>query len=140
MTTDQSARCPPAPLVVGLLHLDSLAVLYGPSGVGNIDVALDLAERVIVGGSWHGCTVTHQGLVLYVIAEGASGVGIRTEAWELHHGVTADVWLPEPVNVYSPPWASALAGVVVPIGLGVFTARTDGDRHRRVSPQRPPTT
>ena len=51
--------------------------------------------------------------MLYVVAEGVSGVGIRAEAWDQFHGTAGGVtWLPEAVNIYSPRWASALAEVV----------------------------
>jgi 5S rRNA maturation endonuclease (ribonuclease M5) len=113
MTTEQIRELPPpAPLIDGLLYRDSLAVLYGASGIGKSLVAADLAQRVTVGGDWHSHAVT-QGPVLYVVAEGVSGTGIRTDAWAAHHGVTGAVtWLPEAVNVFSAMWAEAMAEVV----------------------------
>ena len=44
----------PAPLVEGLLDLDTLALLYGPSGCTKTFVALDVALSVATATWWHG--------------------------------------------------------------------------------------
>lgn len=113
MTTEQLRKLPPpAPLIDGYLYLDSTAVIYGSSGVGKTHIALDMAQSVTARTHWFGRPVANGG-VLYVIAEGASGIGVRTEAYDDFYGVKASVeWLPEAVNVYSPQWASAMAEVV----------------------------
>jgi len=114
LTTADLKHIPrPKPLIDGLLYKDSLAMLYGPSGGGKSFVAIDIAMTV---GStrqwWNACAVSN-GLVLYVIAEGASGVSMRTEAWESRHDDDANVlWHPAAINVFEPTWASALAEVV----------------------------
>ena len=113
MTTDQiRALPPPTPLIDGYLFLDSIAVAYGSSGVGKTHVTVDMAMSITSRDWWFGRRVT-RGDVLYVVAEGASGIGIRTEAWDRFHGTQGAVtWLPEAVNIYSSMWASALAEVV----------------------------
>lgn len=113
VTAEQMRRMPaPAPLIAGWLYLDSLAVLYGGSGVGKTHVAVDMASSVTARTHWMGEPVT-TGAALYIVAEGASGIGIRIEAWEAWHNVTTGVtWLPEAVNLTSPQWASALAEIV----------------------------
>jgi AAA domain len=73
---------PPSPLVEGYLFKNSLAWLYGKPGSAKTFVALDLACCVGTGTSWHEHAV-EQGWVLYVIAEGASGVVDRLTAWEI---------------------------------------------------------
>lgn len=103
----------PQPLIDGLLYKDSLAMLYGPPGGGKSFVAVDIAMTV---GStkqwWNACSVQN-GLVLYIVAEGASGISLRTEAWEKRHDDDANVlWHPMAINVFEPMWASALAEVV----------------------------
>lgn len=114
LTTADLKNIPrPAPLLDGLLYLDSLAMLYGPSGGGKSFVAVDIAMTV---GStrqwWHSNAVTN-GLVLYVVAEGASGISMRTEAWEKRHDDDANVlWHPMAINVFEQVWVSALAQVV----------------------------
>lgn len=84
MTTEQIRTLPPpAPLIDGYLYLylDSLAVLYGSSGVGKTHVTVDMAMSITSQDWWFGRRVT-RGVVLYVVAEGASGIGIRTDADE----------------------------------------------------------
>jgi hypothetical protein len=105
---------PPEPLIDGWLNRNSLAMLYGPSGVGKTHVAIDLAMHVGSTRRWWNANDVVTGQVLYVIAEGASGVGLRTDAWEQHHGdTTADIWwLPEAVSLFDAQWADALAEVV----------------------------
>jgi hypothetical protein len=113
MTSEQMrAMPPPPPHNDGWLYRDSLAVIYGPSGLGKTHVAVDIAASVTSRQHWKGASV-HNGPVLYVVAEGVSGIGVRTEAWEDWHGTACEVtWLPEAVNLTSPQWAAALAEVV----------------------------
>lgn len=105
---------PPAPLVGGWLYLDSLALLYGPPGVSKTFIALDLANTVSSGcTAWYGGAAVTNGPVLYNVGEGASGIGIRNDAWDAHNGRSGAVtWLPEAVNIYDRRWAEALAEVV----------------------------
>lgn len=113
LTTDEVRNLPPPkPLIDGYLNLDSVALLYGASGAGKSFAALDIAMSVTSRRRWFGRDVTNGG-ALYVVAEGAGGIGQRTEAWMTHHGTEGTVtWLPEAVNIYSPQWASALAELV----------------------------
>lgn len=76
---------PLEPLVDGVLFLDSLARINGPSGHGKTFVAADLALRAARGLPWAGRTV-RQVRVGYVVAEGARGIGARIRAWEARHG------------------------------------------------------
>ena len=73
---------PPTPLVDGWLYADSIAWLGGKPGHGKTFVAVELACCVGTGTPWHGHDVT-QGRVLYLIAEGASGLAQRVDAWAL---------------------------------------------------------
>jgi len=112
-TADLKSIPRPEPLIDGLLYKDSLAMLYGPSGGGKSFVGVDIAMTV---GStkrwWNSCAVSN-GLTIYVVAEGASGMSLRTEAWEKRHDDDANVlWHPAAINVFDPGWASALAEVV----------------------------
>ena len=74
----------PDTLVSGLLDLDSLAVLYGPPKAYKSFVALDWALSVATGSWWQGRRVEpcH---VLYVAAEGVSGLWARVDAWMGHN-------------------------------------------------------
>jgi hypothetical protein len=91
----------PQPVIDGVLYLDSLAWLHGKPGHGKSFVALDWAACVAAGLPWQGCE-TRQGTVLYVIAEGVSGLRQRVRAWEEHAGQHMDViFLPIAVQLLS---------------------------------------
>jgi hypothetical protein len=113
LTTEQLRQLPPpAPLIAGWLNLDSLAMVYGPSGAGKTHLAIDLSMSIASKRFWHGHSI-HNGPVLYVIAEGVNGAAQRAAAWEAHHDTTASImWHPGPINIYDVGWASGLAEVV----------------------------
>ena len=72
----------PAPeaLIDGILYHDTLAWLHGKPGHGKSFLALDWAGCVSTGLPWQGRVVT-LGPVLYVIAEGVTGLRQRVRAW-----------------------------------------------------------
>jgi AAA domain/DnaB-like helicase N terminal domain len=88
------------PLVDGYLYRDTIARIIGPSGHMKSFVALDFAGHIGSGVDWRGHPV-NQGLVLYLVAEGAAGIRKRVRAWEQHHQRTmVNVkFLPRPVQV-----------------------------------------
>lgn len=91
---------PPKPLIKGYLNLDSESWLIGAPGSKKSFLALDFAAHVAAGMDWHGRKVT-RGRVVYVAAEGASGLGKRLTAWQLQHARVLDpglVTLPRPVQ------------------------------------------
>jgi hypothetical protein len=90
----------PDPLVHNFLDMDSLARLWGPSNSLKSFVALDMAGCVAVGVSWHGNAV-RQSKVLYVVAEGSSGIFRRVRAWERQNGrkMSGVAFYPRPVQV-----------------------------------------
>jgi DNA-binding transcriptional ArsR family regulator len=90
----------PVPIIEGLLYRDSLAWLAGKPGHAKSFVAVDLACCVGTGADWHGRRVT-RGKVLYLIAEGAAGLGQRVNAWTLRSGRLVDqvLFLPVPVQM-----------------------------------------
>jgi hypothetical protein len=99
---------PPLPLIgpgpndVPVLDLDSLAVLYGPAGVGKTFLALSLALSIARGAWWYDHPVSDAGRVLYVIAEAAGSLAPRVDAWLKHRDqnqVGTVTWLPVPVNL-----------------------------------------
>jgi len=104
----------PAPLIDGWLDLDTIAVLYGPSGHGKSFLALDFALSVATG-SWWMRNAVRQGPVIYVAAEGASGLGIRVTAWQTRRNTTivGEVhWVTIPVNLMHADWTAALVEFV----------------------------
>lgn len=92
----------PEPMIGNVLDKGTVALLYGPWGIGKSFVALDWAACKATGKPWQGRPVD-RGNVLYVAAEGAFGLKQRTQAWETGWQTTIaddelDV-LPRPVNL-----------------------------------------
>jgi putative DNA primase/helicase len=72
-------------MVRGVLPLEGLAALYGPSGSGKSFLVLDVAACVAGGAyGWFGRRVT-QCPVTYCALEGEAGMGKRVHAWSQHH-------------------------------------------------------
>lgn len=80
-TADLDKIPPPQPLIADLLFCNSLAWLHGKPGHGKSFIALDWAGSVAVGAPWQRHE-THQGTVVYIIAEGTQGLRQRVRAWE----------------------------------------------------------
>lgn len=76
---------PPEWLVDGILTQNGLSVLWGRSGAMKSFVALDIGLCVATGAPWHD-KATQQGLVIYVAAEGAHGLGRRAVGWRKTRG------------------------------------------------------
>lgn len=76
---------PPTPLITGLLDVDTVAVLAGKFGSYKTFVALAWAAGLATGTGWGPFTVPEPQRVLYVAAEGASGVRARLGAWTERH-------------------------------------------------------
>lgn len=93
---------PPTWLVDGILPAGALVGLYGAPGSFKSFIALDVALAVASGRTWHGQTCERHH-VIYVAAEGGTGMGKRAGAWLRHNHVApgeADVaWLVESVPV-----------------------------------------
>lgn len=106
LTPDQLIeRPPPTPLIMDWLDLDSLAYLIGKPGSYKSFLALDYAGHVGQGVPWRGHPV-HQGEVVYLVAEGTTGMGLRVRAWQEPHGPMKAVrFLPRPVQASGPEWA-----------------------------------
>jgi hypothetical protein len=105
---------PPRPLIDTWLDLDTIAVLYGPSGAGKSFLALDYALSVATGSWWMRNAVV-QGPVVYVAAEGASGIGIRVSAWQRSRNtpLVGEVhWVTIPVNLMQADWTAAFIAFV----------------------------
>ena len=94
----------PAPeyLIEGLLDMDTESWIIGAPGSFKSFVVLDMAAHIGAGRMWQGRRV-RQGRVLYLAAEGARGMTLRTRAWMQHHGTSMEgvTFLPYPVRVQS---------------------------------------
>jgi hypothetical protein len=115
----------PVPLVDGVLYRDSTAWLIGPPGNGKSFVALDVAGCVGTGEAWQGHKVSRGG-VLYLVAEGLSGVRQRVRAWEssVGFGMVGVQFLPVAVQAANDAeWRSfvELAGEIKPALIVIDT-------------------
>jgi hypothetical protein len=82
---------PPTWLIENILTENGLSMIWGRSGAMKSFVALDMALCVATGHPWHGHAVK-QGLVIYLAAEGAHGLGRRAIGWRRSRGTD----LPKP--------------------------------------------
>lgn len=69
----------PGYIIRPLVAEKSVYVLYGDANCGKTFLALDLAARIATGGTWREQHIK-AGVVLYVVAEGASGMSKRLRA------------------------------------------------------------
>jgi len=116
---------PPSFLVDELIPHDGLVLMTGLPGSFKSFISLSLGLAVALGEKWHGHTVS-QCPVLYVAAEGATGLGARKRAWEAYHSLrsTAFGLLPEPVNLLDAEMSIALADLVRAHGYGLVIIDT----------------
>jgi len=102
----------PAPLIQGVLDMDSEAWLIGPPGSFKSFVSLDMACHVAMGRAWRGRKVNRQ-KVIYVVAEGASGIGLRYDAFRREVFEVDEEWMrliPFPIQAADPVgWATLVA-------------------------------
>jgi Cu/Ag efflux protein CusF len=94
---------PPEFLIDGYLIKNTLAWLGGKPGHYKSFVAVEMACCVGTGTNWHGNKV-RQGRVLYLIAEGVTGLAQRFRAWSKYNGVpiTGVTFLPLPLRLGDP--------------------------------------
>ena len=67
-------------LIDGIIEQPAVGFVFGPSGEAKTFVTLDWSLSVAAGRPWQGRTV-NQGPVVYVVAEGSSGIPKRVKAW-----------------------------------------------------------
>lgn len=92
-STNELLRLPPPTwLIEQVLPAGGLVGLYGEPGTGKSFVAIDMALSVATGTIWHTHPTT-RAFVLYVSAEGGTGIGKRAAAWLSSKGISS--WKPE---------------------------------------------
>lgn len=125
--TDLANMPTPQPIVHHLLDFDSVALAYGRRGCGKSFVAVDLTAAIASGTRWHGRRTT-QTAGLYVVAEGAAGLGQRYDAWQdrnLGTAILRDLMiLPEAVNLLSPSTVGEFADMAVELGARLIVLDT----------------
>lgn len=77
---------PPQWLIENIIPKGAFVGFYGPPGSYKSFVAVDIAMAVAAGRSWHGNPV-ERGSVVYVAAEGGTGIGKRMKAWLQHYNI-----------------------------------------------------
>jgi hypothetical protein len=111
---------PPTPLIDGVLDVGTMIVLAGQFGTFKTFATVGWACSVATGTPWLGHKVVTPGPVLYVAAEGASGIQKRVDAWERRSGVTVPddrlTTLDVPVNLGADDQASALLTIARELG------------------------
>jgi hypothetical protein len=85
-----AALPPPTWLVDSHILEHSFAVVYGQSGGGKSFTVLDMALCIATGRPWAD-NVVQQGPVIYMSAEGASGLNERIKAWVVYNGWTGEL-------------------------------------------------
>ena len=82
---DLASRPPARWRVRGVLPLEGIAAIFGPSGSGKSFLVLDLLAAVASGADWFGCR-TKAAPVLYIALEGEAGIAQRVQAYQVKHG------------------------------------------------------
>ena len=104
--TDEEIAALPVPpqLIEGVMPTNGLVVLFGEKGSMKTFLALDIAAHVSLGLDWHGHRVA-QGTVVYVYAEGRTGLGPRLAAWKRYYGARdlGILFLPQRITVNERP-------------------------------------
>lgn len=72
-------------LIDNVIPADAFGVIYGPSGAYKSFIGLDLSASIASGKTWHGNDVDNAGHVIYMAAEGATGLHLRKKAWEIRY-------------------------------------------------------
>lgn len=74
-------------LVKKVVPAESVGILFGGSGSFKSFIALDMALHIVHGLPWLG-KKTKQAPVVFIAAEGGSGIAMRIQAWHREHGLT----------------------------------------------------
>lgn len=103
-TTELLFLPPPEWLIEGIVPAGGLIGLYGAPGAGKSFVAIDMALSVATGDAWQGHKV-ERGNVVYISAEGGTGIGKRVLAWLVTHGIEPHeakiAWLIESIPIHA---------------------------------------
>lgn len=116
----------PTHLAEGLLVVNSLAWLHSKPKSFKSFWAIDLVGHVATGRKWHGRDV-HRSNVLYVVAEGAGGIGKRVAAWEDYHHCSLEglvTFIPFAVQFAKPDEVAALAAFAKEMEAGLVVIDT----------------
>lgn len=108
---------PPTWLIEDVLPARGFGVMWGPPGSKKTFTAIDQSFCVATGTPWLGRAV-RQGPVVYIAAEGATGIGVRVEAWkraQKFSGLAGVHFVTCPVALLESAEVSAFLEVIVPV-------------------------
>lgn len=90
----------PTPLISGVIDADTVAILSGKFGTYKSFMAMAWGASLATGQDWCGHSVPKAVPVIYVAAEGASGVRRRMAAWSRKHGqISRGMFIVVPMRV-----------------------------------------
>jgi hypothetical protein len=107
------------PLIEGIAFEEQLIALIGRYGTYKTFILLDFALCIALGVDWHGHRV-RQGPVIYVYAEGASGIRKRRDAWKAAIGYNDRIpilFRPSRLNVADPAQVIAFVEEITDAGV-----------------------
>lgn len=119
------------PLVDGLLYRNTLAQLSGAPGSYKSFLSIGISCALAAGvNSWEGHRIPQREPVIYVAAEGASGLPVRSYAWCEYHGIDParlEGWLyilPVPVQLGAVLVVDEAIDMVKDVGAGLVVLDT----------------
>ena len=113
--------------IPGVLQTNSLAALYGPPKTFKTFTAIDLAMHLANRPHWRNIPIPTPVQTLYVVAEGAAGVGPRATAWVDRNGGNMDLfsWVPMAPDLFqNADEAMQLAAIAERYGIGLVIVDT----------------
>ena len=128
--TDLRTLRPVQPLIDGLLYRDTLGQLSGPPGCYKTFVAIAMSCALAAGESFGAFVVPKPGKVVYVAAEGVSGLETRIlawcEVWEVDPAVLQDrlFVLPLPIQLGNRVEVSQAVAVVAEVQADLLVLDT----------------
>jgi hypothetical protein len=148
--TDLDSLPEPEPLISGLLNVAEYTILVGKFGTYKSFVALAWAYCLATGQAWSGYAVPEAKPVVYVAAEGVSGIRKRLRALERRYGVKVPAGMltviTRPVRLANGDEVAGLravveqkraALVVLDTGGGAGAARGLGEPGAELAPRGP---
>ena len=106
---------PPEWIIESIVPSNSLVVLIAPPKSLKSFLVLDWAMHIAIAMDWHGYQVK-RGEVIYVYAEGASGLQQRVKAWKFYNQIQGRygvLFLPRRVLLNEGPDANALVDAIL---------------------------
>lgn len=81
---------PPDFLLKGLFEKNTLIQIFGDPGCGKSFLAIAWACCIATGKPWCGREVMHNGVVIFIVGEGHSGLARRLDAWCIRNDIKRD--------------------------------------------------